>query len=191
MSPRRNKDKFQQLTEFKLGKIIGLREEGFSNHAIAARVQRNNESRFNLWDHDGRIRVRRYAGERYLPVCIIERHSGLTPGVMLWGFRIMTEPICYELRQDSARPHSSKAVRDFRSAQHIQLFPWPCYSLDISPIEHVWDLVVQYLARDPSPVASKDELLLRILVIWNYFPKADIQNLFDSVPRRIAGLIAA
>ena len=35
----------------------------------------SDESRFDLWYHDGRIRVRRYAGERHLPECIIERHS--------------------------------------------------------------------------------------------------------------------
>ncbi|GFV51542.1 transposable element Tc1 transposase [Trichonephila clavipes] len=34
----------------------------------------SDESRFNLWDHDGRIRVRRYAGERCLQECVIERH---------------------------------------------------------------------------------------------------------------------
>ncbi|GFW51625.1 transposable element Tc1 transposase [Trichonephila clavipes] len=45
----------------------------------------SDESRFNLWDHDGRIRVRRYAGERCLPECVIERHSVLKPGVMIWG----------------------------------------------------------------------------------------------------------
>ncbi|GFW31396.1 transposable element Tc1 transposase [Trichonephila clavipes] len=43
----------------------------------------SDESRFNLWHHDGRIRVRRYAGERYIPECIIERHRGRTPGVMV------------------------------------------------------------------------------------------------------------
>ncbi|GFU38713.1 transposable element Tc1 transposase [Trichonephila clavipes] len=45
----------------------------------------SDESRFNLWDHDGRIRVRRYAGERCLSECVIERHSGLTPEVIVWG----------------------------------------------------------------------------------------------------------
>ncbi|GFU00720.1 uncharacterized protein TNCV_4818771 [Trichonephila clavipes] len=44
-----------------------------------------DESRFNLWDHDGRICVRRNAGERYLPECVIERHSDQTPGVIVWG----------------------------------------------------------------------------------------------------------
>ncbi|GFT38220.1 transposable element Tcb1 transposase [Trichonephila clavipes] len=45
----------------------------------------SGESRFNLCAHDGRIRVRGYAGERCLPECVIERHSGLTPRVMVWG----------------------------------------------------------------------------------------------------------
>ncbi|PRD31712.1 UNVERIFIED_CONTAM: tc3a [Trichonephila clavipes] len=35
--------------------------------------------------HDGRIRVRSYTGEFCLPECVIERHSGLIPGVMVWG----------------------------------------------------------------------------------------------------------
>ncbi|GFW34411.1 uncharacterized protein TNCV_221371 [Trichonephila clavipes] len=43
------------------------------------------ESHFNLWHHNGRIRVMRYAGERHIPECIIERHSRRTPGVMVWG----------------------------------------------------------------------------------------------------------
>ncbi|GFT40623.1 transposable element Tcb1 transposase [Trichonephila clavipes] len=68
----------------------------------------------------------------------------------------------------------------------MQLLPWPAYSLDISPIEHLWDLVDRLLSRDPHPAASKDKLLLRIQVIWNCLPLADIQNLFDSMPRRIA-----
>ncbi|GFT43056.1 transposable element Tcb1 transposase [Trichonephila clavipes] len=61
----------------------------------------------------------------------------------------------------------------------------------MSPIEHVWDLVGRLLTRDPRPTASKDELLLRIQAIWNSLPHADIQNLFDSMPRRIVALIAA
>ncbi|GFW12844.1 transposable element Tc1 transposase [Trichonephila clavipes] len=44
-----------------------------------------DESRFNLWHYDGRIRIRRYAGERNIPECNIERHSGRTHGVMVWG----------------------------------------------------------------------------------------------------------
>ncbi|GFX56220.1 transposable element Tcb1 transposase [Trichonephila clavipes] len=61
----------------------------------------------------------------------------------------------------------------------------------MSPIEHVWDLLVRSLAREPRVAASKYELLLCIQAIWNYLPQVDIQNLFDSMPRRVAVLIAA
>ncbi|GFT24679.1 transposable element Tc1 transposase [Trichonephila clavipes] len=43
------------------------------------------ESRFNLWDHNGRIRVRHHTSERCLPECVIERHSGPTPEVRAWS----------------------------------------------------------------------------------------------------------
>ncbi|GFV86113.1 hypothetical protein TNCV_671101 [Trichonephila clavipes] len=93
-------------------------------------------------------------------------------------------------KQDNAPSRVAKTVRDFCSAQHMQLLPWPSYSRDMSPIEHVWNLVGRRPTRDPRPAASKDELLLRIQATWNSLPQADIQNLFDSMPRRIAALIA-
>ncbi|GFX62107.1 hypothetical protein TNCV_2228331 [Trichonephila clavipes] len=58
-------------------------------------------------------------------------------------------------------------------------------------IEHAWELVGRRLVRDPRPAPSKDELLLPIEAMWNSLPQADIQNLFDSMPRRVAALIAA
>ncbi|GFW05907.1 transposable element Tcb2 transposase [Trichonephila clavipes] len=123
----------------------------------------SDKSRFNLWHHDGRIRVRLYAGERRIPECIIERHSGRTPGVM-----------------DNARPHVAKTVKSYLDSQQVQLLPWPAYSPDMSPIEHEWDIVGRRIARDLRPVASTDELWLRIQTIWNTLPQTDIKNLFNS-----------
>ena len=73
----------------------------------------------------------------------------------------------------------------------MQLLPWPAYSPNISPIEHVWDLIVWRLAHDSHPAAPKDELRLHIQAIWNYIQQAVIQNLFYSMPSRIAALISA
>ncbi|GFV00328.1 transposable element Tc1 transposase [Trichonephila clavipes] len=92
----------------------------------------SNESRFNLWDHDGYIRVRRCAGERCFPECVIERHSDLTLKVMVLGIPGAI------FQQDNTRPQAAKIVRDFCSAQHMQLLPWLAYSPDMSPIEHMW-----------------------------------------------------
>ncbi|KFM64867.1 Transposable element Tc1 transposase, partial [Stegodyphus mimosarum] len=159
----------------------------------------SDESRFNLWYHDGRIRVRRYAGERHLPECIIERHSGRTPGVMVWGaiayhrrsqlLRIVGNlnsnryirevlqpeavPFLQSLpgavfQQDNARPHTARIVKSFFAAQQVQLLPWPACSPDMSPIEHVWDVIGRRLARDPRPVASADELWVFLIDPGNF-----------------------
>ncbi|GFV65683.1 transposable element Tc1 transposase [Trichonephila clavipes] len=151
----------------------------------------SDKSRFNLWHHDGRIRVRLYAGERRIPECIIERHSGRTPGVMVWGAIDggMGLPGAV-FQQDNARPHVAKTVKSYLDSQQVQLLPWPAYSPDMSPIEHEWDIVGRRIARDLRPVASTDELWLRIQTIWNTLPQTDIKNVFNSMPRRVAALIA-
>ncbi|KFM73384.1 Transposable element Tcb1 transposase, partial [Stegodyphus mimosarum] len=61
-------------------------------------------------------------------------------------------------QQDNARPHTARIVKSFFAAQQVQLLPWPACSPDMSPIEHVWDVIGRRLARDPRPVASADEL---------------------------------
>ncbi|GFV58999.1 transposable element Tcb2 transposase [Trichonephila clavipes] len=132
-----------------------------------------NGSCFNLWDHDGCIRVRRYADEHCLPDCIIERHSGLTR-VMVWGAisyhgrsrLLRMEGISGAIfQQHNAYPLVAKTVRVFCSAKPMQLLPWSAYSPLMSHIEHMWDLVGRRLTSDPRPAASKYELLLRIQAI--------------------------
>ncbi|UYV69373.1 hypothetical protein LAZ67_6003354 [Cordylochernes scorpioides] len=44
-----------------------------------------DESRFCLQHHDGRIRVWRRRGERMLSSCVMHRHTGPVPGIMVWG----------------------------------------------------------------------------------------------------------
>ncbi|GFX50610.1 hypothetical protein TNCV_2721971 [Trichonephila clavipes] len=89
-------------------------------------------------------------------------------------------------QNDNAHLHVASTIRDFCSAQYMHLLSWPAYSLDMSPIEHVWDLVGWRLDRDSRTAVSKVELTLCTQVIWNSLPQADIENLFDSMPLRIA-----
>ncbi|GFW54313.1 transposable element Tcb1 transposase [Trichonephila clavipes] len=83
----------------------------------------SDESCFDLWDHDGCIRLRCYAGERYLPECIIVRHSGQNPE--LWfgvRFHITVNPIFYELRVilvatgTSGKCYSPKSFPSFKAS---------------------------------------------------------------------------
>ncbi|GFS49312.1 transposable element Tcb1 transposase [Trichonephila clavipes] len=43
-----------------------------------------DESRICLQHHDGRIRVWRHGGERMLNSCVMHRHTGPAPGIMVW-----------------------------------------------------------------------------------------------------------
>ncbi|GFX56518.1 transposable element Tcb1 transposase [Trichonephila clavipes] len=42
-----------------------------------------DESRICLQHHDGQIRVWRHRGERMLNSCVMHRHTGSTPGIMI------------------------------------------------------------------------------------------------------------
>ncbi|GFV00698.1 transposable element Tcb1 transposase [Trichonephila clavipes] len=44
-----------------------------------------DESRVCLQHHDGRIRVWRHRGERMLNICVMHRHTGAEPVIMIWG----------------------------------------------------------------------------------------------------------
>ncbi|GFX18524.1 transposable element Tcb1 transposase [Trichonephila clavipes] len=44
-----------------------------------------DESRICLQHHDGRIRIWRYRGERMLNSCVMQRHTGPAPSIMIWG----------------------------------------------------------------------------------------------------------
>ena len=48
-------------------------------------------------------------------------------------------------QRKNARPHVAMITRDFCSASHMKLLPWPAYSQDNSLIVHVG----RRLARDP------------------------------------------
>ncbi|GFU13726.1 transposable element Tc1 transposase [Trichonephila clavipes] len=105
--------------------------------------------RSNLLRIKGNLNSNRYVREVLHPEVVLFHRS--IPGAIF--------------QQNNTRPHVAKTVRDFCSAQHMQLLPWPAYSPIMSPIEHMRDLVGWRLTRDPRPAASKDELLLRIQAI--------------------------
>ncbi|GFT24698.1 transposable element Tcb1 transposase [Trichonephila clavipes] len=44
-----------------------------------------DESRICLQHHDGQIQVWRHHGERMLNSCVMHRHTGPAPGIMVWG----------------------------------------------------------------------------------------------------------
>ena len=94
-------------------------------------------------------------------------------------------------QQDNARPRVARIVQAFFQRGRVSLLPWPARSPDMSPIEHVWDMIGRRLIRQGPPAPTLDDLWTRLQTAWRDIPQEDIQSLSDFMPRRIERLIAA
>ncbi|UYV66473.1 hypothetical protein LAZ67_4001803, partial [Cordylochernes scorpioides] len=182
------------------------------------RVVFSDESRFCLSSDSRRVRVWRRRGERSNPAAIVERPTVRQRGIMVWGanaydsrspllriqgtmtaqryvddvLRPVTLPYLQGIpnalyQQDNARPHTARISQ--QALQDVQMLPWPPYSPDLSPIEHVWDIIGRRLHALPQP-RSEDELWQMVEREWRAIPQDAIRTLIDSLPRRVAACIA-
>ncbi|GFX60206.1 transposable element Tcb1 transposase [Trichonephila clavipes] len=71
-----------------------------------------------------------------------------------------------------------------RNHTTTELLPWPACSPDLSPVENVWSMLAQRLARDTSTTATPGQLWQYVEPEWTAFPQGYIQNNFDSMPKR-------
>ncbi|UYV63233.1 hypothetical protein LAZ67_2003502 [Cordylochernes scorpioides] len=182
------------------------------------RVVFSDESRFCLSSDSRRVRVWRRRGERSNPAAIVERPTVRQRGIMVWGaiaydsrspllriqgtmtaqryvddvLRPVTLPYLQGVpnalyQQDNARQHTARISQ--QALQDVQMLPWPPYSPDLSPIEHVWDIIGRRLHALPQP-RSEDELWQMVEREWRAIPQDAIRTLIDSLPRRVAACIA-
>ncbi|GFV54056.1 transposable element Tc1 transposase [Trichonephila clavipes] len=138
----------------------------------------SDKSRFNLWHHDGRIRVRLYAGERRIPECIIERHIGTNTRSYGLGCRSISWMItiatnCGQYEQYPIHKRSFTALR----------YSFPCKDCQGAVFQqdnarpHVAKTVKSYL----------DSQQVQLLPWPAYSPDmSPIEHEWDIVGRRIA-----
>ncbi|GFY08613.1 DDE_3 domain-containing protein [Trichonephila clavipes] len=88
-------------------------------------------------------------------------------------------------QQDNALPYTARVAQDF--LRHFQTLPWLARSLDLSPVEHVLDL----LKRQMPSCHSVHDLELAVQDLWAHLPQINIRYLINSIPDRVAACIAA
>ncbi|GFX31728.1 transposable element Tcb1 transposase [Trichonephila clavipes] len=88
-------------------------------------------------------------------------------------------------QQDNAGPHMARLSQD--CLHIVTTLPWPSRSPDLSPMEHIW----YHLGRRGGHPTSLNELEVRLQQIWNKNSQDIIQNLYASMPDRIASCIRA
>ena len=61
-------------------------------------------------------------------------------------------------QQDNARCHTAHVSMRYLDEQHVRILPWPAFSPDLSPIEHLWDVLDRGIrCHDPQNTDQLEE----------------------------------
>ncbi|GFY18141.1 transposable element Tc1 transposase [Trichonephila clavipes] len=67
---------------------------------------------------------------------------------------------------DNARPHRTLAVEELLESEDITRMDWPAYSLDLNPIEHVWDALGRCIAARLHHPENTQQLKQMLIEKW-------------------------
>ncbi|GFY14045.1 transposable element Tcb1 transposase [Trichonephila clavipes] len=113
---------------------------------------------------------------------LLEQHVRLFRGAMGAEFLLM---------DDNARPHRANIVDECLQSEDITHMDWPAYSLNLNPIEYVWNMLGRRIAARQPPPTCLPELRRALLDEWCNIPRDQIDNLILSMPRRCKACIAS
>uniref|UniRef100_A0A8C6LIM2 Tc1-like transposase DDE domain-containing protein n=1 Tax=Nothobranchius furzeri TaxID=105023 RepID=A0A8C6LIM2_NOTFU len=177
-----------------------------------------DESLFTLFRADGRQRGWHRVGEHFADVIVVDRVAHDGGGVMLWAgicygrrtqvyfidgilnaqrycdeiLRPIVVPYIHEhhlmFQQDNARPHVARICTQFLEAENVPVLAWPAYSPDMSPVEHVWDVLDRRIRQRVPVPTNIQQLRTAIEEEWSNIPQATIDNLINSMRRRCVAL---
>ena len=121
---------------------------------------------------DGNLNAEKYRDEILIPV-VFRSYNAMA----LVSFYNRTTP--------------ARIVQQLLQQQETDILPWPAASLDLSPIEHVWDEIKRRLQRLPQAPVTLQELRQQLVRIWNEIPQNFHAQLFASMRRRCTAVIDA
>ena len=183
---------------------------------VWGRIIFSDESRFTRLSNDRRVMVWRRKCQRFHENNIKVASQGNGGSVLVWGaiwkggrspLLVLRKPVTgnsylsllqqffesenlpqrFMFQDDNAPPHRSKLVMNFHRQRGTRHLDWPSRSPDLNPIEHVWDLIGRRVSRELFD--NTKDLERKIVQEWNQVHQSDIDNLIDSMPRRVKAVI--
>ena len=154
-----------------------------------------------LYRADGRQRVYRRNGERYRDNCLVERDRFGGGALMVWagisyGHRmplvfidgpltdqryvdVILRPVVVPLvrqhnvtfQQDNARTHVARLSMAYLQQNNVTVMHWPPYSPDLSPKEHLLDVLDRRVRNRPSRQQRFKHYVSRSCSSGMQFPK--------------------
>lgn len=134
----------------------------------------NHNFKSDLIIRNGNLNARQYVDRMLRPVIrpLFRQRQGLT------------------FQHDNARPRVARVTRDFLVTNNINVLPWPAYSPDCNPIEHMWDALQRRLRKRQRQPRNARELTAALREEWARIPRYLLRNLCGSMRRRLDAVIA-
>jgi len=100
------------------------------------------------------------------------------------------------MMEDGAPYHQGVASRRRKQLQEVGWEgwgpgTWPSNSPDLNPIENVWHILKSQIRKRPIQPKNKQQLIDAVLGEWEKIPIEMINNLVDSMERRLRAVIKA
>jgi transposase len=181
----------------------------------------SDESRFALFESDGRVRVWRRVGEDYNIDCIKPTVKFGGGSVMFWGcfswngigpLVLVEQTMNSEayvnvlathfipwvrnspgviFQQDGASCHTSLYTTWWLETHGIQVLDWVSQSPDLNPIENLWDHLDCQIRKRKPSPVSMQDLINAVQDEWAKISVEVVRNLILSLSRRVEAVIKA
>jgi hypothetical protein len=93
------------------------------------------------------------------------------------------------LQQDNAPCHTARIVKQLLANANIAMLDWPAQSPDLSPIENLWRVLKQRVAKHRS--ATLEELWQAVQEEWGKISPEMCHRLIESMARRCQAVLQA
>lgn len=108
-----------------------------------------------------------------------------------WYNQSQEEDCWLYVMEDGASAHRAKGTQAVRNEYGIESLVWVASSPDLNPIEAIWRKIKACLNKRADRATTTEGVCRQIQEEWNALTRAEILELVDSMPQRIAAVIAA
>jgi len=125
---------------------------------------------------DGNLNGIRYR-EKVLAPIVLPSLEDIAPGAI---FKV-----------DNAPAHRSRVATNFLEEREVVRMALPACSPDLSPIEHLWDVLGRRIRSNHPPAGTLPRLIEILEMEWAAIPQDTIRTLVQSMRRRCQACIQA
>ena len=96
-------------------------------------------------------------------------------------------PLRWVFQHDNDLKHLSKLVKDWLSANGVQVLDWPPQSPDLNSIENLFGILKRRVGT--RRFRNKQEFMNCLESDWEAMPTSILSNLIESMPKRCAEVV--